>query len=314
MLIRMGTAADQPAWIALAESVSGIFEAPGMPTDPGFLTFLNNKLARGEALIAQDRRSGRVLGALGFSRAHNRISWLAVHEDARGHGVGGKLLTCALRQLDAGQAVEVTTFCADYAPGAAARALYEKYGFVEIGPAPVSPGEPPRAIYRRAPDGERHGGSFHYRYDRYRAWAQPEHCPVCAAEPSPEPPACIWESENAWLECYEWAQGRLFGKCHVLSKVHSEHFYDMDEGAMAAFMADVQRAARALHAVTGAVKINYEIHGNSMPHLHVHLFPRYLDDDFPSAPIDYRQEEPSPYEDHQEYVWFIERMREALAR
>ena len=59
----------------------------------------------------------------------------------------------------------------------------------------------------------------------------------------------------------------------------------MSKEDMANFMEDVQRVARALHKVTGAVKINYEIHGNSMPHLHVHLFPRYIDDDFPSAPI-----------------------------
>jgi diadenosine tetraphosphate (Ap4A) HIT family hydrolase len=122
----------------------------------------------------------------------------------------------------------------------------------------------------------------------------------------------IKELEHSWVECYEEAQGRLFGKCHVLSKKHSEHFYDMSIEDMSNFMSDVQRAAKALHTVTGAVKINYEIHGNSMPHLHVHLFPRYLDDSFPSGPIDYRITEPSPYEDSEEFNWFVSKMRELL--
>ncbi|MDR0946519.1 MAG: hypothetical protein LBM87_02055 [Ruminococcus sp.] len=42
-------------------------------------------------------------------------------------------------------------------------------------------------------------------------------------------------------------------------------------------------------------------------HLHIHLFPRYLDDDFPSAPIDYRETEPAPYEDYKEYLWLLNR-------
>ena len=75
---------------------------------------------------------------------------------------------------------------------------------------------------------------------------------------------------------------------------------------------DVQRAGQALLQVTGAVKIIYEIHGNSMPHLHVHLFPRYLDDAFPSAPIDYRVTTPSPYENPFAFAWFVSQMQQAL--
>ena len=88
----------------------------------------------------------------------------------------------------------------------------------------------------------------------------------------------------------------------------------MSKEDMANFMEDVQRVARALHKVTGAVKINYEIHGNSIPHLHVHLFPRYIDDDFPSAPIDYRILEPSPYESNEEFDWFVDSMRKLLSK
>ena len=51
-------------------------------------------------------------------------------------------------------------------------------------------------------------------------------------------------------------------------------------------MADLQRASRALIKSTGCVKLNYEIHGNTIPHLHVHLFPRFPGDSFEGRPID----------------------------
>lgn len=158
------------------------------------------------------------------------------------------------------------------------------------------------------------GGSFHHNYPRYSRWARPETCPVCLAEPAGDCQTTIAELEWAWVDCSPFAQGRLFGKCTVLSKAHCEHFFDLPPLATAGFIGDVQRVARALHGVTGAVKINYEIHGNSVPHLHAHLFPRYLDDDFPGAPIDYRLTEPSPYESEAEYAWFIDRLREELSR
>jgi hypothetical protein len=36
---------------------------------------------------------------------------------------------------------------------------------------------------------------------------------------------------------------------------------------------------------TAHVKLNYEIHGNSLPHFHMHFFPRYRGDQFEWQPI-----------------------------
>lgn len=35
--------------------------------------------------------------------------------------------------------------------------------------------------------------------------------------------------------------------------------------------------------------MNYEIHGNTVPHLHLHLFPRFDGDPFVGRPIDARE-------------------------
>jgi hypothetical protein len=64
--------------------------------------------------------------------------------------------------------------------------------------------------------------------------------------------------------------------------------------------------------VSGAVKINYELHANTLPHLRVHLFPRYMDDPFPGGAIDVSRTEPSPYRSRGEFDVFVARMREHL--
>jgi diadenosine tetraphosphate (Ap4A) HIT family hydrolase len=69
---------------------------------------------------------------------------------------------------------------------------------------------------------------------------------------------------------------------------HVVELHELGEADGAAFMRDVQRVSRAVAAATGAVKLNYEIHGNTVPHLHLHLFPRYRGDAFEGRPIDPR--------------------------
>jgi diadenosine tetraphosphate (Ap4A) HIT family hydrolase len=44
--------------------------------------------------------------------------------------------------------------------------------------------------------------------------------------------------------------------------------------------------AAALNELVQPSKMNYEIHGNSIPHLHLHLFPRFAGDPFQGRPID----------------------------
>jgi diadenosine tetraphosphate (Ap4A) HIT family hydrolase len=89
----------------------------------------------------------------------------------------------------------------------------------------------------------------------------------------------------------------LKGTCYLITKEHYVELFDLDDTALLGFMKEAQVAAKVLKEVTGAVKINYEIHGNTAAHLHMHLFPRYLDDPFPGVPIDYHRVEPSVYRD-----------------
>jgi GNAT superfamily N-acetyltransferase len=310
MLIRWATERDLPDWRGVAADVAQIFGAPDMPERASFSEYTANKIGKYEALTAADRRSEKCVGFIGFSRANNRVSWLGVLEKVRGAGVGSRLLSTALRQLDTNREITVTTFRRDYAPGLPARAVYQKFGFADK--EYIQLDGHPRVIMSRPPSDEKRGGSFHYRYPEFIRASQKKYCPVCNDEPAPNAQTDIELNDIVWV-CGEYpGQGRLFGKLYVMPRVHAFHFEDMPSDEAAAFMREVQRVGRALRRVTGAEKINYEMHSNSGAHLHIHLFPRYLDDDFPSAPIDYRLTEPTPYESYEEYLWFIGRMKEEL--
>jgi diadenosine tetraphosphate (Ap4A) HIT family hydrolase len=52
-----------------------------------------------------------------------------------------------------------------------------------------------------------------------------------------------------------------------------------------AFWSAVAVAARAIEAVFRPCHLNYQILGNAMPHVHVHIVPRYLTDPAPERPL-----------------------------
>ncbi len=45
-------------------------------------------------------------------------------------------------------------------------------------------------------------------------------------------------------------------------------------------------AAHALAELLKPTKMNYQISGNTIPHLHMHLYPRFADDPYVGVPID----------------------------
>jgi len=60
---------------------------------------------------------------------------------------------------------------------------------------------------------------------------------------------------------------------------------ELDDAEAAGYWAEVLAVARALITVYEPLKMNYETLGNSLPHLHTHLVPRYLADPRPGQPF-----------------------------
>lgn len=55
---------------------------------------------------------------------------------------------------------------------------------------------------------------------------------------------------------------------------------------------EVLIVGRAVQDALGPVKLNYNLLGNSLPHLHTHIVPRYADDPRPGWPFPFPEEEP----------------------
>ena len=67
------------------------------------------------------------------------------------------------------------------------------------------------------------------------------------------------------------------GRCIVAYHGHVNEFYELSDTELAKFSQDVATAARAIRTAMGAAKINYGAYSDKLPHLHVHLVPKYLD-------------------------------------
>ncbi len=65
----------------------------------------------------------------------------------------------------------------------------------------------------------------------------------------------------------------------------------------AAYWLELLRVARALQAHLRPVKMNFNLLGNSLPHLHTHVLPRYADDPRPGWPFPFPEAEPPPMEE-----------------
>lgn len=74
----------------------------------------------------------------------------------------------------------------------------------------------------------------------------------------------------------------------VVSRRHVNEPFELAEAEQRQFWSDSMLVAAAVASVVTPIKMNYEIHGNTLPHLHLHLFPRHLDDPFVGGPIDPR--------------------------
>jgi len=115
------------------------------------------------------------------------------------------------------------------------------------------------------------------------AWARlclPEGCPICGEERHPE--WLLAETEISKVPAAPEAV--LPGYACVVSKAHVVEPFELPEHPQMAFFSDCMTAARGLARLLAPAKMNYEIHGNTVPHLHMHLFPRTAGDLYVAYP------------------------------
>jgi diadenosine tetraphosphate (Ap4A) HIT family hydrolase len=98
--------------------------------------------------------------------------------------------------------------------------------------------------------------------------------------------------------------------CVLICRKHVREPHELDHADRLRFFEDMTHVGEALERAYSALKINYQILGNTVPHLHCHIQPRFHGDPYPDRPVDARHPvtalSPVEYEAH------IARIRTAL--
>lgn len=83
------------------------------------------------------------------------------------------------------------------------------------------------------------------------------------------------------------------GYCFVFTRNHVTELFHLERQTRGEVMEEVTAVAAALHQVFAPAKMNYELLGNMVPHMHWHLVPRFSDDPLWPRPIWSEPHEPS---------------------
>jgi len=105
----------------------------------------------------------------------------------------------------------------------------------------------------------------------------------------------------------------LHGHCLLVPRQHVDTLLDLPDPLLAPLFGNVRRLARALEAGLGAAgsftAINTKV-SQSVPHLHVHVVPRFPKDGLFSVKLLWKR---TPYESEADKDFVQERLRKALA-
>jgi len=138
-------------------------------------------------------------------------------------------------------------------------------------------------------------------------------CPLCAAvaagRDDDEHGLTLGRTATALVRLARNQRAR--GYCVVIAARHAVEPFELPPAEARAFFDDVLATGRALLTACAPVKINYELLGNAVPHLHCHVVPRYPDDGAPGAPLPLFSEPAVRLRDD-EFQALATRLRDAL--
>jgi len=99
----------------------------------------------------------------------------------------------------------------------------------------------------------------------------PPGCPACAGQwPRAEQRIADFDESIAYLHDDQFFPGWTV----VVLKRHATELFALSPTERSALIEEVSRVAEALARVFGAHKMNYELLGNQIAHIHWHLIPR----------------------------------------
>jgi diadenosine tetraphosphate (Ap4A) HIT family hydrolase len=111
-------------------------------------------------------------------------------------------------------------------------------------------------------------------------------CPFCRklAELEALPPdELVWRFPHSVALLGPWQF--YHGYCVLVARRHARELSELPDDVRRASLDEMCLLARAIEHAVRPHKLNYELLGNQVPHLHWHLLPRSLDDPARSSPV-----------------------------
>jgi len=90
------------------------------------------------------------------------------------------------------------------------------------------------------------------------------------------PDEVVWQARSAVAFLGPWQF--YHGYCVLIARSHATELHHLPDHDRRDYLDDLATLARAVEAAFRPRKLNYELLGNQVPHLHWHLFPRYESD------------------------------------
>jgi diadenosine tetraphosphate (Ap4A) HIT family hydrolase len=109
---------------------------------------------------------------------------------------------------------------------------------------------------------------------------------------------------------YLFKEQTYSGRCLLVLNDHEREFFHLTEQVRHALHEDISKVAKAIEKAFLPDKINYGIYGDTMPHMHVHIVPKFKGGDDWGKPFDINPMK--VYLSDEEYQFTIERILKHL--
>jgi diadenosine tetraphosphate (Ap4A) HIT family hydrolase len=132
-------------------------------------------------------------------------------------------------------------------------------------------------------------------------------CWFCGDRSNFGQPFFVGGAGDAYLERQAVARGHAVV---VFRDRHVADFSSLTTDEVAVYWRDIHAVAQMIEQVFAPCHMNYLLMGNLVPHLHVHVVPRYLDDPAPGKPLPWEPNAVDPPEFDRQVRLLIEAARD----
>jgi diadenosine tetraphosphate (Ap4A) HIT family hydrolase len=148
--------------------------------------------------------------------------------------------------------------------------------------------------------------------EQFYAWRAGDACPLCEEGRPDSTAGGVRFYSGAVSDAYLVRADIQRGLSIVVWRGrHVAEPTELTDAEAAAYGREVLRVGRALEAALRPIKLNYDVLGNSVPHLHTHIVPRYADDPRPGWPFPFPDPDPEPMPEDRLFA-DVEALRRAI--